>query len=198
MDEGTAELVRRHSALVDRPAGERILAELVRLSDRGYERLDALGLLAPLGGTVDGLGRVDETTPELLLVEVFGEALGRWPISNELRRFARALQQAEVPAGRSPREVYRFRRATEPWAVEAARFAGGGEELVEAIREARRNDPAGPLLRGDELGLAAGPEIGRLLELVEEERAAGTISTREEALELVRREAGKGPAGADS
>jgi hypothetical protein len=198
MDEGTAELVRRHSALVDRPAGERILAELVRLSDRGYERLDELGLLAPLGGTVDGLGRVDEATPELLLVEVFGEALDRWPISNELRRFARVLQHAEVPAERSPREVYRFRRATEPWAVEAARFAGGGEELVEAIREARRNDPAGPLLRGDELGLAAGPEIGRLLELVEEERAAGTISTREEALELVRREAGKGQAGADS
>jgi hypothetical protein len=33
-----------------------------------------------------------------------------------------------------------------------------------------------------------GPEIGRLLELIAEERAAGTISTREEALELVRRE----------
>jgi hypothetical protein len=30
--------------------------------------------------------------------------------------------------------------------------------------------------------------VGRLLDLVEEERAAGTISTREEALELVRRE----------
>jgi hypothetical protein len=36
-----------------------------------------------------------------------------------------------------------------------------------------------------------GPEIGRLLELVEEERAAGTISSRDEALELVRREAEK-------
>jgi hypothetical protein len=30
--------------------------------------------------------------------------------------------------------------------------------------------------------------VGRLLELVAEERAAGTISTREEALELVERE----------
>jgi hypothetical protein len=33
-----------------------------------------------------------------------------------------------------------------------------------------------------------GPEIGRLLERIAEERAAGTISTPDEALELVRRE----------
>ena len=33
-----------------------------------------------------------------------------------------------------------------------------------------------------------GPEIGRLLELIAEERAAGTISTREEAVALVERE----------
>jgi hypothetical protein len=39
-----------------------------------------------------------------------------------------------------------------------------------------------------------GPEIGRLLELVDEERAAGTISTREEALELVKRERERGGA----
>ena len=64
----------------------------------------------------------------------------------------------------------------------------GATEHAEAVREARESDPAEPLLRGDELGLPPGPEIGRLLELVEEERAAGEISTREEALELVRRE----------
>jgi hypothetical protein len=49
-------------------------------------------------------------------------------------------------------------------------------------------DPKEPLLRGDELGLPPGPEIGRLLDLIAEERAAGTISSREEALELVERE----------
>jgi hypothetical protein len=38
-----------------------------------------------------------------------------------------------------------------------------------------------------ELGVPPGPEVGRLLDLVAEERAAGTISTREEALELVGR-----------
>ena len=41
---------------------------------------------------------------------------------------------------------------------------------------------------GDGLGLAPGPEISRLLELIAEERAAGTISTREDALDLVRRD----------
>jgi hypothetical protein len=38
--------------------------------------------------------------------------------------------------------------------------------------------------------VAPGPEVGRLLELVAEERAAGTIATREEALALVRNELG--------
>ena len=47
-------------------------------------------------------------------------------------------------------------------------------------------------MRGDELGLAPGPEIGRILALIEEERAAGTISTREEALALARTQADAG------
>ena len=52
--------------------------------------------------------------------------------------------------------------------------------------------PSGPpLVRGDELGIPPGPEIGRILGMIEEERAAGTISTREEALELARRETGQ-------
>ena len=53
-------------------------------------------------------------------------------------------------------------------------------------------EPREPLVRGDELGVPPGPEIGRLLDLVAEERAAGTISTREEALELVERERSSG------
>jgi hypothetical protein len=191
LDEETAELVRRNASLVDRPAGERILAELIRLTAAGYERLDELGLLAPLGGSLQRLHGLDESSPEMRLVAVFGRGLERLPVSNELRRYARALLRAEPPppGELSARSVFRFRRDTEPWAVDAARFAGGGEELERAIERARAADPAEPLLRGDELGLPPGPEIGRLLALVEEERAAGTISTREEALELVRREA---------
>jgi hypothetical protein len=82
--------------------------------------------------------------------------------------------------------VYRYRTATEPWAVDAL-LVHGRPELVRAIELARAADPPEPLLRGDELGVPAGPEVGRLLERIAEERAAGTIATREEALALVRR-----------
>jgi Poly A polymerase head domain/Probable RNA and SrmB- binding site of polymerase A len=188
LDAETERLVREHAALVDRPAAERILAELVRLSPEGFERLDELGLLAPLGGSVERLRTLAAPSPQLRLVAVFQDRLERLPVSNELKRYARALLRARPPDDISPRTVFRFRRATEPWALEAARFAGGSEEFERAIEEARSRDPAEPLLRGDELGLPPGPEIGRLLALVEEERAAGTISTRDEALELVRNE----------
>lgn len=188
LDPATERLVREHADLVARPAGERIVGELVRLSAAGFERLDELGLLAPLGGSLDRLRGLFAPGPQLRLVAVFGERLAHLPVSNELRRYASALLRAQAPDEVSPRTVFRFRRATEPWADDAARFVGAGEELERAIEEARRNDPSEPLLRGDELGLPPSPEIGRLLALVEEERAAGTISTREEALELVRRE----------
>jgi hypothetical protein len=180
---------------VTRPAGERILAELVRIGPRGFERLEDLGLLAPLGGSVDRLRELGETSSDMRLVAVFGDRLGRLPVSNELRRYAGALMRAELPPDRSAREVHRFRRATEPWATDAARFAGGDPDLERAIESARANDPPAPLVRGDELGLPPGPEIGEWLDRIAEERAAGTISTRDEALELVRR---GGRAGADS
>jgi hypothetical protein len=188
----TERLVRQHAGLVTEPARERALAELVRLSVEGYRRADELGLLAPLGGSGDGLERdalVDR--PAFRLVAVFGDALRRFPVSNETKRYARALLRAERPEDGSPRSIHRFRRATEPWAEDAIVFVDASE-LRGEILAARERDPAEPLLRGDELGLPPGPEIGRLLELIAEERAAGTISTREEALELVRREVGRG------
>ncbi len=182
----TEQLVREHAGDVRAPAGERTLGELQRLSTEGFRRLNELGLLAPLGGSLarpnDGVDK-----PEYRLVAVFGEELRRFPISNELKRYARALLRAERPPDDSPRSIHRFRRATEPWALDALAFVGASK-LAPAVEAARANDPAEPLVRGDELGLPPGPEIGRLLDLIEEERAAGTISTREEALELVRRE----------
>ena len=184
----TESLVREHAALVEQPAGERTLAELVRLSVEGYRRADELGLLAPLGGSSTGLDRgelVDR--PAFRLAAVFGDSLRRFPVSNELKRYVRALLGAKPPEDGSPRSIYRFRQVTEPWALDALAFVGASEH-ADAVRAARERDPAEPLLRGNELGLDPGPEIGRLLALVEEERAAGTISTREEALELVRRE----------
>jgi tRNA nucleotidyltransferase/poly(A) polymerase len=188
LDPETERLVREHAGLVQQSAGERILAELIRLSTAGFERLAELGLLEPLGGSIERLRTLVEPSAEMRLVAVYGDRLRQFPVSNELRRYAAALLRAKAPEEVTPRTVFRFRRRTEPWAVEAARFVGAGEELERAIEEARSRDPERPLLRGDELGIPPGPEIGRVLELVEEERAAGTISTREEALELVQRE----------
>ena len=184
----TERLVRRHAGLACGAAGERILAELVRLSVGGYRRAGELGLLDPLGGSAAGLERPGLLeTPDFLLVCVLGESVFRLPISNGTGRFARTLLAAAPPPNGSPRAIHRFRRATEPWALEALAYLGAGE-YADAVRAARESDPAEPLLRGDKLGLPPGPEIGRLLERIAEERAAGTISTREEALELVRRE----------
>ena len=188
LDPETKELVRAGAGLVNDPAGERILGELERLSPGGFERADELGLLEPLGGSLERLGRVDIVdTPNYLPVVVFGESLFRLPISNDTRRLARTLLRAERPESDSSRAIHRFRRATEPWALTALAFLGA-DDLYDAVRAARTAEPDEPLLRGDELGLPPGPEVGRLLDLVAEERAAGTISTREEALALVRRE----------
>jgi hypothetical protein len=179
--------VREHAALAAAPAGERILGELERLSADGWRRLEELGLLAPLGGRVDErLDRAD--TPRLRLVAALGANVERLPLSNELRRFARTLLAARPPADGSPRAIHRFRRDTEPWALEALRLLGAGEHAA-AVERARAEEPAEPLVRGDELGLAPDPLIGAILSEIAEERAAGTISTREEALDFARRRA---------
>jgi tRNA nucleotidyltransferase/poly(A) polymerase len=189
LDAETEELLRRQAELVARPAGERIVAELRRLSYDGFRRLDELGLLGPLGGTLERLERIELLDdPDYRLVAVFGRELERYPTSTELRRFARTLLRAERPADDSPRSLHRFRRATEPWALEALAFLNASE-LAGAIEEARLAEPAAPLVRGGELGLPPGPEIGRLLAEIEEERAAGTITTKREALEYARRNA---------
>jgi Poly A polymerase head domain len=183
----TEELLRSQTGQVTMAAGERVLAELERLDAAGYRRLEELGLLAPLGGRIDErLNRFD--SPQFRLVAVFGESLRSLPVSNDVKRYARVLLEAEPPANRSARAVHRFRRATEPWALDALAYVGR-PDLAPEVEAGRANDPDEPLLRGDELGLPQGPEIGRMLALVEEERAVGTISTREEAFALVQREA---------
>jgi tRNA nucleotidyltransferase/poly(A) polymerase len=185
LDAESEALVRDRAPLVGRPAGERTLDELRRLSAAGYERLDELGLLEPLGGSLSPRLRAFDS-PEYRLAVTFGSRLRRLPISNEVRRFTNMLLRAQPPEDGSPRAIHRFRRPTEPWALEALAYLGA-DEYAGAVREARELEPDEPLLRGDELGVPEGPEVGRLLELVAEERAAGTISTREEALELVRK-----------
>jgi tRNA nucleotidyltransferase/poly(A) polymerase len=184
MDERTEALLRASAPLVTRAAGERVLAELERLSPAGFRRLDEVGLLAPLGGRLDD--RLDAfDRPDFRLVAVFQENLSRLPISNELKRYSAVLRHAQRPEDPSPRSIHRFRRKTEPWAIDALAYVGA-PELAGVVEAARRDDPTEPLVRGDELGLEPGPAIGRILDAIDEERAAGTISTRQEALELAR------------
>ena len=184
IEERTEALLRASAALVTQPAGERVLAELQRLSANGFRRLHDVGLLAPLGGALDDrLDALDDS--DFRLVVVFGEHLTRLPISNELKRYAAALRRARRPEDPSPRAIHRFRRGTEPWALDALAYVGS-QELVGVVEAARLADPSAPLVRGDELGLDPGPAIGRILDLIDEERAAGTISTRDEALALAR------------
>ncbi|MFN8159530.1 MAG: HDIG domain-containing protein [Solirubrobacterales bacterium] len=117
----------------------------------------------------------------------------------------------ERPLG--PRAVHRYLRATEPVTVDvtlltaadrlAARGSGpiASEEAVEAhlglVREMlapalewRRQGPPEPLLRGDELagelGLAPGPELGRLLGELEEAQYAGEVADRDAAVAFAR------------
>lgn len=185
MDDRTEMLLRASSELLTRPAGERILAELRRMSAAGYRRLGEVGLLEPLGGSLDGAFEALDDA-DFRLVAVFGEGLANLPISRSLGRYSSALLRARRPDDSSARAIHRFRRATEPWALHALAFLGA-TELREVVEEARRADLGEPLVRGDELGLPPGPEIGRILALIEEERAAGTIATREEALALAAR-----------
>ncbi len=172
------------------PAGERVLGELRRLSPAGWLRLDELGLLEALGGSAARLREPDLLdSPDFLLVAAFGAGLERWPISNELRRYAHALLR-----GRGARGTARRARST---ASGAGPSRGRSRRSPTCTRPGSPRrcarpggaEPAEPLLRGDELGLSPGPEIGRMLEEIAEERAAGTVSTREEAQELVRRSA---------
>jgi len=187
LERRTERLIREQAKLVTRPAGERIFEVLTKLRLGGWHRLAALGLLEPLGGSLDNADRADAVdSPEYRLVVFLQDSLGLLPVSRELRRYAVALLRSAPPAGSSPRDLHRFRRQTEPWARDALAFHGR-LDLEDALEESRASDPDEPLLRGDELGLPPGPEVGRMLELIAEERAAGTITTREEALELVRR-----------
>lgn len=184
----TERLVSEQAALVKGAAGERVLAELLRLSLEGWRRLGEVGLLECLGGSLDRADRAGAVdAPEYRLVVFLGDSVGLLPISRELRRYAIRLLRSEPPADASPRSIHRFRRAAEPWALDALALHGR-DDHAEAVRHARAVEPAGPLLRGDELGLPPGPAIGEALERIAEERAAGSISTREQALELVRRE----------
>jgi poly(A) polymerase len=64
-------------------------------------------------------------------------------------------------------------------------------ELMRAALDWREGGPPRPPLRGDELarelGIAPGPELGRLLAQLQEAAYAGEATDREQALQVARR-----------
>ena len=185
-DDRTEELLRRHAPLAARPAGERILGELERLSGAGFRRLAELGLLDALGGSDRLFDRIDTGRLTRLpsRVRIRRASLPSFrsraaSTGTRARCFGPSLRPMS-PRGRSTASGVRRSRGR----LDALAFLGMAE-LRPVIEEARVHDPPAPLLRGDELGLPPGPEIGKLLSLIAEERAAGTITTRKDALAFV-------------
>ena len=190
MDAETEALVRRDASLVGRAGGR---ADPRRAPAALGRRLPPAGRAraARGAGRLDA-ARLDEVDPaehpDYVLVVCLGEAVRALPISNEHEAVRLDAARRRAAGGRLAARDPPLPPGDGAVGARGARVPAGGR--VRRCGRARRAaaDPAEPLLRGDELGLEPGPEIGRLLELVEEERAAGTISTREEALALVRRE----------
>jgi putative nucleotidyltransferase with HDIG domain len=140
--------------------------------------------------------------------------LGRWRASGRLADHVAALTEHHLRLGflvherpLSRRSVHRYLTATAPRAVDvtvftcADRLATRGRNASPAIdahlalaqtmlAEARAFARRPPLVRGDELarelGLRPGPRLGEVLAQLEEDRFAGEVATREDAIARAR------------
>jgi hypothetical protein len=170
----------------------------------------------PATRTVSEEGRVGFMGHDRLGAGTAARVLERWRASHALIRFCQVLVAEHLRLGFMVRErpfdrrtAYRYLQATEPYAYEsivlslADRLATRGVrarqsyvrahaqaavELVHLVREVG-SERREPLLRGDEIARLAGvrgPQIGALVARLAEEQAAGTVTTREEAIALVR------------
>jgi poly(A) polymerase len=136
------------------------------------------------------------------------DVLGRLRSSAKLREYVAALVAHHLDAGflvhQRPldrRTLWSYLVATKPYSADvtiftvADRLATRGknaEQAIEAHLEVARELIAAaqepmppPLVRGDELievGVARGPQLGTILAQLEEDRFAGAITTRAEAL----------------
>ncbi|WP_028065235.1 CCA tRNA nucleotidyltransferase [Solirubrobacter soli] len=138
--------------------------------------------------------------------------LGRLRTSARLREYVAALIAHHLDAGflvherpLDRRTIWRYLRDTKPYSADitlftvADRLATRGknaEAAIEAHLDVARTLIAAaaepippPLVRGDELiavGVAPGPRLGELLAQLDEDRFAGVVSTREQALARAR------------
>jgi poly(A) polymerase len=170
----------------------------------------------PATRTVSDEGRVGFMGHDRLGADTAQRVLERWRASHALIRFCRVLVAEHLRLGFLVRErpfdrrtAYRYLQATAPYAYEsivlslADRLATRGVrarqayvrahsqaavELIQLLGELESEERE-PLLRGDEIAAiagASGPRIGELVAFLAEEQAAGTVTTREEAIALVR------------
>jgi putative nucleotidyltransferase with HDIG domain len=173
-------------------------------------------------------GRITFIGHDVVGAKVATAVLTRLRASDRLREHVAALTRNhlrlgflvhEMPIGR--RAIYRYLRACEPVQVDvtllsvADRLATRGRGSDEAIARhvALARDLLGealawhevrprPPLRGDELaravGLRPGPELGQILQELEEASFAGEITSREQAIDRARALVGQpDPSGGD-
>jgi putative nucleotidyltransferase with HDIG domain len=158
-------------------------------------------------------GRVTFLDHDAQGAQLARDVLGRMRSSQRLRDYVAALISHHLAAGflvhQRPldrRTIWRYLRATRPYSVDITVFtvadrlatrganaeaaiAGHLDVARELIAAAREPVPP-PLVRGDELvreaRVPSGPRVGAILAQLEEDRYAGEISTREEALARAR------------
>jgi poly(A) polymerase len=161
-------------------------------------------------------GRITFVGHDVVGADVAAGVLARLRASERLREYVAALTRNHLRLGFlvheapvSRRAIYRYLRACEPVQVDvtllsvadrlATRGRGADEAIARHLELARdllgealawRDGRPRPPVRGDELaravGLRPGPELGRLLEELEEASFAGEISSREQAIDRAR------------
>lgn len=173
-------------------------------------------------------GRITFAEHDVLGAEVASGVLARLRASERLREYVAALTRNHLRLGFlvheapiSRRAIYRYLRACEPVQVDvtllsvadrlATRGRGADEAIARHLELARellgaalawRDERPRPPVRGDELaravGLRPGPELGRILEELEEASFAGEIGSREQAIDRARAiVGGEGRSGLD-
>jgi tRNA nucleotidyltransferase/poly(A) polymerase len=153
---------------------------------------------------------------DALGAEMVADVLARLRTSDRLRAYVAALTRHHLRPGflvhgtLTRRDVHRYLKATDAVAADtillsvADRLATRGRKHDEAIGKHlevaqqllgpaldwHEHGPPPALVRGDELarelGIEAGPELGRLLAELAEAQYAGEISSREEALQYAK------------
>ena len=170
----------------------------------------------PSTRTVSPEGRIGFMGHDRAGAETAARVLRRWRASTAVSRFCELLVAQHLRLGfmvhdrpLDRRAAFRYLRATSPHPRAsillslADRFATRGVRARQSYVRAHTETavellgliadveaaPARPLLRGNEIAAAtgaAGPRIGELVEALAEEQAAGTVTTKEEAMAFVR------------